>query len=183
MAVGMRAVTYKRRRIEERYGRKKLERVLSDRPIPTVRGPGGCLFIIDNHHFGLALWQAEVRTAFAQIIDDCSHLNPLTFYRRMEAKGRLYPFDERGERVAPSRLPTWLHALRHDPYRDLAWSVREAGGFRKVKVPYTEFLWADHFREHIPLSLVRRDYNASIARALKLASSPNARCLPGWIAN
>lgn len=180
MAVGMRAVTFKRRRIEQRYGRKKLEKVLAGRPIPTVRGPGGGLYIIDNHHFGLALWQAQVPTAFAQIVDDYAHLTAAPFFRTMEATGRLYPFDECGDRVAPSRLPAWLHALRHDPYRDLAWSVREAGGFGKVRVAYTEFLWANHFRENIPLSLIRRDYETAVARAMRLAANSRASYLPGW---
>lgn len=182
MAVGMRAVTYKRKKFERRVTNKReVEDVLSRRPIPAVRGPGGELYIIDNHHFGLALWQADVKTAFARVIDDRSAMSTAAFWRHMEAKGRLYPFDEEGARVAPSRLPTWLHALRHDPYRDLAWEVREAGGFAKVAVPYAEFRWANYFRERIAPRLVRRDYDTAIEKAMHLCTDRAARHLPGFI--
>ena len=182
MAVGMRAVTFKRRKFESRVThRKQARKVLSDKPIPTVRGPGGELFMIDNHHFGLALWQAEVDRAYARIIDDRSGLDVDQFWRSMEADGCLYPYDEDGRRIDPSRLPIWLHALRHDPYRDLAWAVREAGGFRKVRRPFAEFHWANYFRGHIALSTVRRNHEMAVRRALKICRLPGAAQLPGYL--
>ena len=180
MAVGMRSVKFKRRRLESRSA-KSIRKFLNGRPIPAVCGPGGELFIIDNHHFGLALWHAEVDGAYARIIDDKSALSPAAFWKRMEIEGRLYPYDEEGRRVAPDRLPLGLHELRHDPYRDLAWEVREAGGFVKSKVPYAEFRWANFFRESIGLSTVRRNYDAAIDRAMKLCRSKEAASLPGYI--
>lgn len=181
MAVGMRSVSRKRRKLESRVGKhKQIEKILISRPIPAVRGPGGALFIIDHHHFGLALWQAEVESAYAHVIDDISRLSPAAFWRRMEADGRLYPYDEAGQRIEPSLLPTWLHALRHDLFRDLAWDVREAGGFQKVAVPYAEFRWANFFRERIALSTLRRDHKNALRKALKLCRSKDAAHLPGY---
>ena len=156
--------------------------MLSGKPIPTVKGPGGELFMIDNHHFGLALWQAEVDHAYARILDDRSDLAPETFWRSMESDGCLYPYDESGRRVEPAHLPIWLHALRHDPYRDLAWVVREAGGFRKVRVPFAEFRWANFFRERIALRLVRHDHDAAVNSAMALCRCPQANGLPGYVA-
>ena len=182
MAVGMRAVTYKRRKFENRASKPRdIDRVLSRRPIPAVRAPSGELFIVDNHHFALALWQAEVEAAYAHVIADKSHMSTSAFFRQMEAAGFLYPFDEEGNRVRPERLPNWLHALRHDPYRDLAWEVREAGAFTKVGVPYSEFRWATFFRGHIPMRVIRGDHEGAVRKALKLARSRDAADLPGFI--
>ncbi len=184
VAVGMRAVAWKRRKVERRAGRsKQIERFLGARPIPSVVGPEGALYMIDSHHLGLALWQAEVEKAYVSIIDDLSRLPKAQFWRRMEASGRLYPFDEEGRRVRPSRLPGALHALREDPFRDLAWSVREAGGFAKSPVPFAEFRWAEFFRAHLSERTLRRDYERAVARALKLSRCPEARGLPGYVHN
>lgn len=181
MAVGMRSVIRKRRKLERRADdRKKIEKILIKRPIPAVLGRSGELFIIDHHHFSLALWQAQVTTVYAQVIDDLSALSPAAFWRRMEAGGWLHLYDERGRRIDPTRLPTSLNALRHDPFRDLAWDVREAGGFKKAKEPYAEFHWANFFRQHIALSAVRRDYKAAVRAALKLSRSKQAAHLPGY---
>jgi hypothetical protein len=183
VAVGMRAVTWKRRKLEARVGKgKPIDKILSGRPLPAVRGPGRELYIVDNHHFGLALWQAEVESVYARVIEDCSALAPQSFWRHMEGAGRLYPFDENGERISPSRLPTWLHALRHDPFRDLAWQVREAGGFAKVATPFAEFRWATFFRHHISLATVRRNHEACVRKAMKLCRAREAAHLPGYIA-
>jgi len=182
MAVGMRSVDTKRRKIEDRADkRKRLERVLTKRPIPAVRGIGNELYMIDHHHFGLALWQAEIETAYVQIIDDISTLSPGAFWRQMEADGRVYPYDEDGLRVAHDTLPKRLHGLRDDPFRDLAWEVRAAGGYKKTRIPYAEFQWANLFREHIKLTTVRRKHASAFDRAMKLCRSREAADLPGFI--
>ena len=180
-SVGMRAVAMKRRKIEKRLLKPtRIERFLEDKPIPSVRGPGGHLFMIDHHHLGVALWQAEVETAYVYVIEDLSVLPVAAFWRRMEADGRVYPFDSDGRRIMPSRLPAQLNALREDAFRDLAWSVREAGGYEKTRTPFAEFLWADHLRDRVPERLVTRDYDAAVVRAMKIARSKSASELPGW---
>ena len=180
MAVGMRSVKVKQRKLENRSD-KRIEKILSGRPIPAVRGPGGELFIIDHHHFGLALCNAEFEKAYAKVIDDKSSLDPAMFWRRMESDGRLYPYDENGCRVAPEEMPTRLEELRHDPFRDLAWKVREEGGFHKSAIPYAEFQWANFFRERIKPALVRRNRDSAMGKALKLSRSRSAADLPGYI--
>ncbi len=180
-AVGMRSVAVKRRRIEKRLDKQaRIERFLADRPIPSVRGPGGQLFMIDHHHLGLALWQSDIETAFVHVIEDLSVLPVATFWHRMERDGRVYPFDATGRRISPSRLPSRLDGLAGDGYRDLAWSAREAGAFAKTRTPFAEFLWADYFRELIPERLLVRDYDVAVDRAIKLARLKAASDLPGW---
>lgn len=181
MAVGMRSVARKMRKVESRVGkRKKFEKLLLDRPIPAVFGPGGAFFIVDHHHFGMALSLAEVKSAYVHVIDDISSLSRGAFWRRMETDGRLYPYDEFGCRVHPASLPPTLKALRHDPYRDLAWEVREAEGFLKVAEPYAEFRWANFFRAHISRTTIRKEPKEAVRMALKLCKSRLAAHLPGF---
>lgn len=178
-AVGMRSVANKRRKVERRASR--LDKFLDNRPIPSVRGPGGDLFMIDHHHLGLALWQAEVECAYVCVIEDLSVLPVAMFWQSMEASGRLHPFDNQGRRISPSRLPARLSGLDDDPYRDLAWSVRQEGGFTKTGEPYCEFVWADFFRDRLSRRLLRRDFEAAIKSAVRLARSPDAAHLPGFV--
>lgn len=179
MAVGMRSVT---RKLEKRASdRKRLEKALQKRPIPAVYGPDGGLFMVDHHHFGMALCLADLGRAYVHVIGDASELSQAAFWKRMETEGRLHPFDECGQRIPPSRLPTSLSELRHDPYRDLAWEVREAGGYEKVTQPYAEFVWANFFRKRITLSMMKRDPKAVLLFAMQLARSKYAARMPGFV--
>lgn len=182
--IGMRAVVHKHAKVTRRLDkRRRLERFLDARPIPSVRGPGGQLFIIDHHHLSLALWLAEIESAIVTVLDDLSALPPAGFWRRMEVSGRLYPFDEAGVRMTPSQLPRTLMQLRPDIYRDLSWSVREQGGFEKSPVPFAEFRWAEFFRRRIAERTVATDYTGAIERAMELARSRAASSLPGYLAD
>jgi hypothetical protein len=177
----MRAVAAKREKVERRARKaSKIARFLERRPIPAVRGPGQFLYIIDHHHLSLALWQTQVDHAYVEIVDDLSRLPRERFWTRMEDEGRLHPFDESGRRIDPSELPSRLTGLRNDPYRDLAWSVREYGGFEKGEAPYSEFFWASFFRSRIDAGALRSDYDWAVARAIKLARTREAATLPGY---
>jgi hypothetical protein len=180
MAVGMRSVKHKRRKLQD-GAPARIERALVKRPIPAVLGPKNQLFMVDHHHFGLALWQAEVGAAYVRVIDDKSRLGPAAFLKEMEADGRLYPYDEDGQRVCFKQLPAKLCDLRDDPYRDLAWEVRAAGGYGKSPMPYAEFSWANFFRERIALASVQRNYDGAIAKAMKLTRHKAAAGLPGYL--
>jgi len=178
----MRAVAAKREKVEDRSRkRKKLARFLASRPIPAVLGPDAGYYIVDHHHLSLALLQSEVEEAFVHVIGDMSSMTFATFWRQMSRTGWLHPFDECGRRIRPHALPASLTELGHDPYRDLAWSVRKAGGFAKSPAPYAEFRWAQFYRSNIAGELIDRDYKAAFARAWKLTMSEDARHLPGYV--
>ncbi len=70
--------------------------------------------------------------------------------------------------------------MADDPYRSVAASVEERGGFAKAEAPFFEFLWANHFRNHVPVALVKRKYEEAVEAALKLARSTKSSFLPGW---
>lgn len=182
MAVGMRAVAAKREKVERRARNvRKLRRYLEDRPIPAILGPDDDLFIIDHHHLSLALLKSDVGEAFVRVVGDLSDLPRKRFLRRMANLGLLHAYDRHGRAVCPTKLPERLDELRADPYRDLAWSVREAGGFAKTGKPYAEFRWADFFRARIARSTVRRDFDYAHDRAMWLARSREAMRMPGYI--
>ena len=77
-------------------------------------------------------------------------------------------------------VPKKLQDMADDPYRSLAASVEERGGFSKPDEPFFEFLWANHFRNHVAASLVKRKYGDATEQALRLARSSKSAFLPGW---
>jgi hypothetical protein len=181
MAVGMRAVEAKREKVERRArSGRRLRRFLEKRPIPAVMGPDEDLFIIDHHHLSLALLRSDVDEAFIRVVGDLSRLSRRRFLQQMSALGLLHAYDGHGRPVCPTQLPASLDDLRSDPYRDLAWSVREAGGFVKTGKPFAEFRWADFFRTRIPRSTVIRDFDYAHDRAMWLARSRDAARMPGF---
>jgi hypothetical protein len=74
-----------------------------------------------------------------------------------------------------------VRGLADDPYRSLAWAVREAGGFTKVDVPFFEFKWADFFRKRIVIERTENGPKKAFEEAMKLARSSEASHLPGFV--
>ncbi len=182
MAVGMRVVELKRQKIQRHVeSTRKLRRFLEKRPVPAVLGPGDDYYIIDHHHLSLALWQSEVDEVFVRIVGDLSDMPKRLFLRTMTAFGWLHAYDADGLRICPTRLPSTIDQMKADRYRDLAWSVREAGGFRKTHVPFSEFAWANFFRARISPTVLSRDFEQAHDQAMRLAGSPAARHLPGHV--
>ena len=182
MAVGMRAVEAKRRKIRRvANSSRKLRRFIEKRPIPAVLGPGEDFYIIDHHHLSLALWQSEVDDVFVRVVGDLSDMPKREFLGTMASLGWLHSYDDRGRKMCPTRLPVTIDRLKADRYRDLAWSVREAGGFKKTFVPFSEFAWANFFRDRVPAELVAGDFRVAHECAMRLARSQDARHLPGSV--
>lgn len=180
--VGMRAVRSKWEKIQPILkSPKRTKAYLERRPLPAVLGQGGAFYLIDKHHLSLALVHSGVKGAFIDVIDDLSHMNRREFWSAMEAEGRAYLFDDTGARLPASRLPRSLKTLRGDPYRDLAWEAREAGLFKKVPVPFSEFRWAAFYRSRIDDDVVRHDFGRALKIAARLSSGRAASSLPGYI--
>ena len=180
VAVGMRVVEVKRRKIQRHAeSARRLRRFLEKRPVPAVLGPGKDYYIIDHHHLSLALWQSEVDEVFVRVVGDLSNMPKPDFLHAMAGLGWLHAFDAGGRKISPTRLPASLDQLQSDRYRDLAWSVRKAGGFKKTSVPFSEFAWANFFRKRVPAAVVSRDFELAHERAMCLARSLDARHLPG----
>ena len=92
----------------------------------------------------------------------------------------VHPYDSHGTRCDYDALPSQLSQLQDDPYRSLAGEVRRAGGYAKDVVPFSEFLWADFFRDRISQKAIQEDFEKNVDKAVKLAHSAQAGYLPGW---
>jgi hypothetical protein len=182
MAVGMRVVEAKRQKIQRHAeSTRKLHRFLEKRPVPAVLGPGEDYYIIDHHHLSLALWQNEVDEVFVRVVGDLSDMPKPDFLHAMARLGWLHAYDAGGRKINPTRLPASLDQLQPDRFRDLAWSVRKAGGFKKTSVPFSEFAWANFFRKRVPVAMLSRDFELAHEQAMCIARSLDARHLPGHV--
>jgi len=160
--------------------KKNRKQLLASHWFPAVLGPRGRHYIVDHHHLGLALHEEGVAHVKLMVLDDLSYLAPTIFWRVMEQRNWVHPFDATGKRRPYTDIPARITDLADDPYRSLAGMLRGAGGFAKDTSPFAEFLWADYLRPHITRAQIRKDVGAAVREALGLARSPLARYLPGW---
>ena len=179
MTVGLREVSRKRADWRKRAERDGPD-FLGSHMIPAIRGPKNALFLIDHHHLVRALHEEGVTHVLVSILADFNALNKPAFWTFMDNRNWLHPFDAQGKRQPHDQLPKKIGAMHDDPYRSLAGEIRRAGGYAKDATPYSEFLWADFLRHRIDHKLLERDFERAVAKALTLASKPDAAYLPGW---
>ncbi|MFC5472648.1 ParB-like protein [Paraherbaspirillum soli] len=179
LTVGMEEVVQKRKEWSK-LGKKARATALDRHWFPSITGPDGRHYIVDHHHFGLALLQEEVKTVWALPLKDLSILKPPHFWNVMDHHQWVHPYDDQGVRRDFSAVPPQLELLRDDPYRSLAGELRRAGGFAKDVTPFSEFLWADFFRPRIKRSSLQKDLAKALLKAMQLAHSQEAHYLPGW---
>ena len=179
MTAGFAEVALKRR---EWGGLSKKDRkqLLASHWFPAVLGPRGRFYIVDHHHLGLALHEEGVERVKLMVLDDLSYLTSTIFWRVMEQRNWVHPFDATGKRGPYTDIPARITDLADDPHRSLAGMLRSAGGFAKDTSPFAEFLWADYLRPHIPRAQIRKTMDVALREAQGLAKSPLARYLPGW---
>ncbi len=181
-AVGRRALADKIAEVKAVEGNpKKLETFLKKKDFPVVVGPKGRLYLQDGHHMGLALIQRGIQNGYYSVEEDWSSLAEGEFWKKMIAENRVYLRDENGVARSVSELPLQLTLLADDPYRSLAFFVKERGGFRKSKEPFAEFQWAEFFRSRVPVGSSDAAFEAAITTAMKWARRPEAAHLPGFI--
>ena len=151
-------------------------------PEPTVKGPGGALFIIDHHHLARAMADQGVETTLCQLQADYSALDPDSFWAKMAEQRWLYLYDENGNGpLSPADLPRTVEGLKDDPYRSLASAVRDSGGFAKVSTPFAEFEWANYFRSSgISKADIQDNFEKSVKDGSRIARKGKACSLPGY---
>jgi hypothetical protein len=185
----MRQSEHKQEKIHDLRKRPgELLEYLLQHPIRVVLGPDGHAYAIDHHHLALALINEGYETVPMVVEDDFSGLakgrKPKEamekFWKVMEDKKYVHPYDENGKRRAISAIPKKITDLKDDPYRSLAGFAREAGAFEKIMTPFAEFEWADYFRENIPEKLVRKHFDKALDMAVELAHKAAAKKLPGF---
>jgi len=178
VSIGYIEVT-KKRAEWQKLSKKQRNALLDEHWFPSILGPKGDYYIIDHHHLGMALhleYQIEVNLT---VLKDLSWLDKSTFWRVMEFHQWVHPFNERGQRVAFSEIPSSVAKLKDDPYRSLAGLARDEGAFAKDLTPFSEFLWADFFRTKIPKKTISNASKA-LELAIRHAKTKEASYLPGW---
>jgi hypothetical protein len=179
MTVGFREVARKR----SAWARlKPADRIAAMRKelFPAVIGPKKTYYILDHHHAALALVREKSDRVAVGIAKDLSHLAPEAFWIFLDHYSWAHPYDERGRRRAFDDMPVNFESMKDDPFRSLAAAVLEAGGFAKPAEPFLEFLWANHFRDHLSEPLIAKHPKRAIAEARRLAKSKESCHLPGW---
>ena len=179
MTVGMREVQAKRSEWRDRP-RDAAGKYLGAHMIPAVIGPDNHPWIVDHHHLALAMHKEGVTEVMVSIVARLDELPRKRFLAFMDARNWLHPYDAKGKRRDFDELPRRLTDLADDPYRSLAGEVRRAGGYAKSPMPYTEFLWADFFRDRIKVGRLDEHFDACVELAVALARGHDARHLPGW---
>ncbi|HZV10733.1 MAG TPA: ParB-like protein, partial [Novosphingobium sp.] len=148
MTVGLREVSRKqaqwRARREEDGGA-----FLGAHMLPAVLGPDDSWWLVDHHHLARALLEEGVEHVLVSQVARLDHLPKKRFFAFMDSHNWLHPYDAEGQRGDWKDLPRHVGKLVDDPFRSLAGEVRRAGGYAKSATPYTEFLWADFFRDRI----------------------------------
>jgi hypothetical protein len=179
ITVGIREVNEKRKRWRELAAKAGGE-FLGKHMIPVVLGPKNRNYVIDHHHLARALHEEGVKQVAVTHIANLSTLDQDAFWRVMDNRSWMHPFDSRGERRPYKDIPKSVAALVDDPFRSLAGELRRAGGFAKDTTPFSEFLWADFLRRRMKRKSVERDFELAIKKAKKLAKGKDADYLPGW---
>ncbi len=187
----------------------RLHDYLRVRPVPVVIR-GNKFYLVDHHHLVRALHEALHKTlgdeicVYVEVLANTSSLSHLYFWKQMYANNWVYLFDhEGGGPQPPDKLPSHIKDLKFDPYRSLAWLVRDRYGYLKTDADFAEFMWANYFRMCILLDphildgeydiddylytlnkdgelLLTEEGKDIIDEAMFLATSPGARGLPGF---
>ena len=178
ITVGLIEVTERRRRWDE-LGGKKAE-YLGQHMMPVVIGPKGHPYVIDHHHLARALHDEGQKKVLIQPVANLHSLSQEHFWRFLDNKGWLHPFDEHGRRQPYSAIPKRIAHLKDDPFRSLAGAVRNAGGYAKEVTPFMEFIWADYFRSTFRARDIRNHWKRTLDEAVALARGHDAHFMPGW---
>jgi hypothetical protein len=183
-AVGMKEVEIRAEKIGK-MNAKELEHYLRKHVAPIAIGPGGVPYLLDHQHLARALLQAQAgKSLYAEVKENWSKLPEPEFWTRMKEHDWVYLHDETGKPMPdPTSLPLTIGSMRDDPYRSLAWLVREKDGYRQTESPYADFHWADFFRAHVHLGTGTNAFNEATLEAVKVARSPEAKDLPGYVAS
>ncbi len=150
--------------------------------IPVVIGPKTRYYVTDHHHLARALLEEGVEQILISPLADLRALEKEEFWKFMDNRGWMHPFDADGQRQARTELPKAIADLQDDPYRSLAGELRFAGGYAKDTTPFSEFLWADALRSRVDAKTAKNDPEASLVKALEFAKSPAAGYLPAGAA-
>jgi hypothetical protein len=175
VTIGYDEVAFKRRQWVERTDEEK-RRFIFEHRFPAVQGPSSCYYVVDGHHLGRALLEERVGAVRLCLIENMSHLDETEFWRVMNWRRLIYPYDALGRRRDFAEMPKALSELTDDPFRGLAARVRRTGEHEKDSAPFAEFQWAECFRNYITLPALRTYPERALECAKKLVREGHSTC-------
>lgn len=180
-AIGYWEVDQRAKKVSDKSA-KKLAAYLDEHVGQIVIGPGGEPYIIDRHHLAVLMQRTRLSATIPAIVEaNFSNLTIENFWKEMAARKWVYLYDGRGKGPLDWHLlPKRIADMEDDPFRSLAWAVREQGGYDKTEEPFAEFQWADFFRSKFAIN-ADSPIDRIVPDALKLCHSPAAKGLPGFI--
>lgn len=211
-ATGRAEVLYKAGRMAKKFASnpEKLHDYLLLRPVPVVKRRDK-FYLVDHHHLVRALYEAlndklgDKLVVYVRVMFDISSLSEVHFWKAMFDHNYVYLFDGNGGGPKPPEtLPKHIRDVDFDPYRSLAWLVRDRHGYLKNDHPFSEFKWANFFRTRILMTQdilagkatfddfafevsksgrikLTDDGEDIVDEALFLAAGPEAAGLPGYL--
>ncbi|MEK6577700.1 MAG: ParB/Srx family N-terminal domain-containing protein [Bdellovibrionota bacterium] len=183
-SVGMLEVDLRRETIRKAISENSLKKLLKKNRGTGVYGPPGkSIYLVDGHHFARALFEEGIEEMQVEIVKDWTDHSEKRFWKKMKKNDWVYLKDSEGIKRSPKELPIKINLLEDDPYRGLAYLVREAGGFENLKIPFQEFAWADFFREKVKHFDTKnpKSVETALNEALALCRDPEAKKLPGYL--
>jgi hypothetical protein len=175
VTIGYDEVAFKRRQWVERTDEEK-RRFIFEHRFPAVRGPNSYYYVVDGHHLGRALLEEGVGAVRLSLIENMSHLDEIAFWRVMNRRRLIYPYDAQGRRRDFAEMPKALSELTDDPFRGLAARVRRTGEYEKDSTPFAEFHWAEYFRNYITMAALRTFPERALECAKKLVREGSSTC-------
>jgi len=123
----------------EKKNSSELKTFLIENFVPAVIGPDAEIYIIDHHHFAVALFQSFLdfkrptihRVLYACIQADYSNMSQQDFWKTMEHNRFVFLEDERGNTITVEQLPDTLKLMADNPYRTLASWLRKSNAYVK----------------------------------------------------
>jgi hypothetical protein len=180
LTVGMKEVDFRVKKLRSMKV-KELEDYLHERRVPVVLAPLSRAYLVDHHHLVRACWESGIEEVPVEVKADFSKMSFSELWDALRQSHWIFPYDQWGNGPHdPVQLPETVRCMGDDPYRSLAWRVREEGGYLKTDIPFAEFRWATYFRKELKTHPVFDHFEGAVKEALELCRAPAAKALPGY---
>ncbi len=184
ISIGLQQVLDKEKKILSKHN---IDNYLKKKIVPIIIGPHNIYYMIDHHHLTRTIYNLDLKYVYYKILKDWSYLNYNDFWYKMYNKKFIWLYDEKGNKLDLKSfldlLPNHVKHLKNDPYRSLAGIIRKKKGFNKDWTPFSEFIWANFYRNfNLDLSYDNNNITENIIKkAINISNSSLAKDLPGYI--
>jgi len=173
MCIGLAQV--ENRKIDfKNQAKERIVKHLINKPVPVVTNGKNEYWMLDRHHRLRALLEVEHSAeAYGYVVKKIDNAETSEILSFLNDQGWLYLYDNKGlGPYSPKELPINLLEMKDDPYRSLAWRLKQEGIFQpKPDIPYYEFRWSLWLRTRNFPPFNSRNLEPALIAARKLVSS------------